>query len=67
MNELAGPFMKRISVIFKTHLDIGFTALATEVAARYPGHIRAAVATAEYFKAKDPSPNGFRYRWTVGS
>ena len=59
--------MKRISVIFKTHLDIGFTALAAEVAARYPGHIRAAVATAAHFRAKDPSPTGFRYRWTVGS
>ena len=59
--------MKRISVLFKTHLDIGFTALAAEVAARYPGHIRAAVATADYFRAKDPSPSGFRYRWTVGS
>lgn len=59
--------MKRITVLFKTHLDIGFTALAEEVAARYPGHIRAAVATADYFRAKDPSPTGFRYRWTVGS
>lgn len=59
--------MKHITVLFKTHLDIGFTALAAEVAARYPGHIRAAVATADYFRAKDPSPTGFRYRWTVGS
>ena len=59
--------MKRITVIFKTHLDIGFTALASEVAARYPAFIRNAVVTADYFRAKDPSLDGFRYRWNVGS
>ena len=59
--------MKCITVIFKTHLDIGFTALASEITRRYPQFIRNAVATADYFRAKDPSPGGFRYRWNVGS
>ncbi len=59
--------MKRITVIFKTHLDIGFTDLAEEVRRRYRDYIRAAVSTAEYFRRKDPAPCGFRYRWTVGS
>ena len=59
--------MKRITIVFKTHLDIGFTALASEVTRRYPQFIRNAVATADYFRAKDPLPNGFRYRWNVGA
>ncbi len=59
--------MKRITIVFKTHLDIGFTNLAEEVRRRYQNYVRAAVATADYFRAKDPSPDGFRYRWTVGS
>lgn len=59
--------MKQITIIFKTHLDIGFTALAEDVTNSYPGYIHNAVATADYFRAKDPSPEGFRYRWTVGS
>lgn len=59
--------MKRITLVFKTHLDIGFTDLASEVRRRYADCIRSAVATAEHFRAKDPSPTGFRYRWTVGS
>ena len=59
--------MKRITIVFKTHLDIGFTGLAEDVTRSYPGYIRNAIATADYFRAKDPSPTGFRYRWTVGS
>lgn len=59
--------MKTITILFKTHLDIGFTGLAEDVAKAYPGYIRNAIATADYFRRKDPSPEGFRYRWTVGS
>ena len=59
--------MKRITILFKTHLDIGFTGLAEDVTRNYPGYIRNAVSTADYFRAKDPSPTGFRYRWTVAS
>lgn len=59
--------MKRITIIFKTHLDIGFTNLAEDVRRCYRDYIRAAVSTADHFRAKDRSPNGFRYRWTVGS
>lgn len=59
--------MKRITIIFKTHLDIGFTSLAEDVRRCYRDYIRAAVSTACHFRAKDRSPNGFRYRWTVGS
>lgn len=59
--------MKRISIVFKTHLDIGFTALASEITRCYPQYLRNAVATADFFRAKNPSPDGFRYRWNVGS
>ena len=64
---MANMRMKRITILFKTHLDIGFTDLAEEVRRRYRNYVRAAVATADYFRAKDPSPDGFRFRWSVGS
>lgn len=58
--------MKEIKVIFKTHLDIGFTDLAETVTARYlERDIPQAIKTADYFREHDH--DGFRYCWTVGS
>ena len=57
---------KKITVIFKTHLDIGYTDLACEVEKRYFNEfITNAVKTADWFREHDH--NGFRYRWTVGA
>ena len=58
--------MKKIKVIFKTHLDIGFTDFAEVVTLRYlERDIPRAIETADYFRAHDH--NQFRYCWTVGS
>lgn len=58
--------MKNIRVIFKTHLDIGFTDMAETVTNRYlERDIPRAIETAEYFRRHDHG--GFRYCWTVGS
>lgn len=57
--------MRRVRIIFKTHLDIGFTDLAVRVVERYfRDFIVEAVKTAEYFRR---GSGAFRYRWTVGS
>ena len=57
--------MRRVRIIFKTHLDIGFTDLAVRVVERYfRDFIVQAVKTAEYFRR---GSGAFRYRWTVGS
>ncbi len=50
--------MKTVRLIFKTHLDIGFTDTAERVKQKYFSmFIRNALATVDYF----------RYIWTVGS
>ncbi len=57
--------MDKVRIIFKTHLDIGFTDMAERVKQKYfSTFIRDAVATADAFR-RDKS--GFRYVWTVGS
>ncbi len=57
--------MKTVRIIFKTHLDIGFTDLAADVVERYfRDFIVKAVETAEHYRNRSGS---FRYRWTVGS
>jgi len=57
--------MREIKIIFKTHLDIGFTNLARDVRQKYLDEfIGKALKTADYFRH---DPTGFRYRWTVGS
>ena len=57
--------MRCVRIIFKTHLDIGFTDLAVRVVERYfRDFIVQAVKTAEYFRR---GSGAFRYRWTVGS
>lgn len=52
-------------IIFKTHLDIGFTDYAANVEKRYfRDFLRQAVATADYFRNNN---SVFRFRWTVGA
>lgn len=52
-------------IIFKTHLDIGFTDYAAKVETRYfRDFLRQAVSTADYFRERG---NSFRFRWTVGA
>ena len=55
--------MKEIILLFKTHLDIGFTDLAANVVNEYmTKHIPKAVATAAEMRKR-----GDRFIWTVGS
>lgn len=57
--------MKKINIIFKTHLDIGFTDTAAKVKKKYFNKfIKRAIKTSTYFRN---TPGGFRYVWTVGS
>ena len=59
--------MRKVNIIFKTHLDIGFTDMAANVVHKYfKCFIRDAIKTAEYFRHSVRTGN-FRYRWTVGS
>lgn len=52
-------------IIFKTHLDVGFTDYAARVESRYfRDFLRQAVATADHFRE---SGSPFRFRWTVGA
>jgi hypothetical protein len=56
--------IKKVTVVFKTHLDIGFTDFAAKVMAQYrESFIPAAVDLA--FKANRPGAN--RFVWTTGS
>lgn len=56
----------RIHLIFKTHLDIGFTDLAERVRAQYHDRfIPQAIATGEHFHAEDPDKPAFV--WTTGA
>ncbi len=57
--------MKKINIIFKTHLDIGFTDTAAKVKKKYFNKfIKRAIKTSDYFRN---TPGNFRYVWTVGS
>jgi hypothetical protein len=63
-NQCEAP-MKRIHVIFKTHLDVGFTDLARIVTASYINHfIPQALQVAE--QMRDASSDD-RFVWTTGS
>lgn len=56
---------RRIHVIFKTHLDVGFTDFASRVVATYVGRfIPQAVAMAAALREKHGRP---RFVWTTGS
>ncbi len=55
-----------IHLVFKTHLDIGFTDLAQRVRAQYHERfIPQAIDTAEHFYAEDPAHPAFI--WTTGA
>ena len=59
--------MKKINLIFKTHLDVGFTDFADNVIHKYfKCYIRDAIRTADYFR-KSTRYGDFRYVWTTGS
>ena len=56
----------RVHLIFKTHLDIGFTDLAERVRAQYHAQfIPQAIATGEHFHAENPDAPAFI--WTTGA
>lgn len=57
---------KRIHLVFKTHLDIGFTDHAARVRRQYHEQfIPQAIATGEHFYAENPARPGFI--WTTGA
>src|SRR5690606_35242459 len=57
--------LKVIHLVFKTHLDIGFTDLARNVVARYfDDFIPRALAVAEELRS---SGDDVRFRWTTGA
>ena len=57
--------MKKVNLIFKTHLDIGFTNPAEKVKRKYfKKYIKRAIRTSDYFRKNNPD---FHYVWTVGS
>lgn len=59
------PSVEKVHIIFKTHLDIGFTQLSSEVEQRYIDlFIPKAVATAEELRDAGGKE---RYIWTTGS
>lgn len=61
----ANPRLNTIHLVFKTHLDIGFTDLAEKITSQYFEHfIPAAIDTAESFQQIDTDDS---YIWTTGS
>ena len=57
--------MKKLLVVFKTHLDIGFTDFAENVVNKYmKEYIPNAIRVAEELRNMD---SGYSFRWTVGS
>ena len=65
MDDLQASGIKRIHLIFKTHLDVGFTDFAANVVDSYFHHyIPKAIALAEQLR-ESGSPD--RFVWTTGS
>ncbi|MEG0806845.1 MAG: DUF5054 domain-containing protein [Alistipes sp.] len=63
--QTVNPHVKKVHVIFKTHLDIGFTDLSSKVEQRYIDEfIPKAIAVAKQLRAEGGEP---RYVWTTGS
>ena len=57
---------KTVHLVFKTHLDIGFTNLASQVRREYHEHfIPQAIETGEHFYGEDPKNP--KFIWTTGS
>ncbi len=62
---VTGRTLRTLHVVFKTHLDIGFTALASEVTSRYfEEYIPQAIALAHDLRT---AGGGDRFVWTTGS
>ncbi|WP_216629180.1 DUF5054 domain-containing protein [Sphingobacterium lumbrici] len=63
--QLANSSVKNVHIIFKTHLDIGFTELSSVVEKRYIDEfIPKAIAVAEELRSSGAKE---RYVWTTGS
>ena len=70
MNQGSGQVRKgapeKVHLIFKTHLDIGFTDFSARVCQHYHDHfIPMAIATAEHFWREDPETP--KFIWTTGA
>lgn len=64
----AGGGIRRVHLVAKTHLDLGFTDLADAVVGRYvDGFFPRAIATAERLRSIDPAPGAPRLVWSTGS
>jgi uncharacterized protein DUF5054 len=70
----ASQAVERVHVVFKTHLDIGFSDLAEAVVAKYLNeYIPGAIALSEQMRRSDPEPAtssgtaGVGFIWTTGS
>jgi alpha-mannosidase len=63
--ELANLPLRKVIVVFKTHFDLGFTALPDEVMSLYTGEMFSAVR--EVMTATANEPEGSRYTWTLPS
>src|SRR5688572_33391321 len=64
--ELAGMTERRLHLVFKTHLDIGFTDHAAKVRAQYHERfIPQAIETGEHFFAENSEAPAFI--WTTGA
>jgi hypothetical protein len=61
----SNPEVKKVYVIFKTHLDIGYTDLSSKVEQQYiDNFIPKAIAIAEQLRTEGGNE---RYVWTTGS
>src|SRR5690554_3619562 len=59
------PEVKRVYVIFKTHFDLGYTDLSSEIEQRYLNNfIPKAIDLAQELRVEGGTP---RYVWTTGS
>ena len=61
---MENKLVKQVIVVFKTHLDIGFTALAEEVLDRY---CKSFIPSAVQLALRVNMPSKKRFVWTVGS
>lgn len=57
--------MEKVNLIFKTHLDLGYTNTLGKVKRKYfVKYIKRAIRTSDYFRKNQPD---FHYVWTIGS
>jgi len=64
-SQNSGNTVEKVHLIFKTHLDIGFTQVSSEVEKRYINEfIPKAIAISEQLRSENAAE---RYVWTTGS